>query len=259
MKTCRLVPSLSIILLLVLSACSLVGGTTDNSSAPTPDTQGIVDTAIAATRAIETQIAISVQQTLASGQGGAPQPTDTPRPPDAPLSTNTISTVTVTVSINTNCRTGPGTAYPLIGALAVGQTAEVVGRSHNSDNWIIKNPNGYGTCWLWGQYATAVGNTGALPVIQPPPTPTPTTPPNISITIHNNTGVTIFYAYISLSTSSNWGEDLLGASTITHGSAHTFEVPHGVYDIKVEDSLHNVLRTWFSLDLSTATYLITNP
>jgi len=29
------------------------------------------------------------------------------------------------------------------------------------------------TCWLWGQYATVLGNTDGLPAINPPPIPTP--------------------------------------------------------------------------------------
>ncbi len=80
----------------------------------------------------------------------------------------------VSVSVDTNCRTGPGTVYPALGVLTVGQTAEVVGRSASSDNWIIKLPsNPAVTCWLWGNYATVTGDTSGLTVYTPPPTPTP--------------------------------------------------------------------------------------
>lgn len=104
----------------------------------------------------------------------APVVTDTPAPPTA---THTPSVPQVSVSVNTNCRTGPGQAYPLLGALNVGQTAEVLGRNNDSSYFFIRNPSGGSNCWLWGQYATTEGNVGALPVFTPPPTPTPTFTP----------------------------------------------------------------------------------
>ncbi len=83
-------------------------------------------------------------------------------------------TAQVSVSTGTNCRTGPGVAYERVGALAVGQTAQVVGQYPAANYWIIQNPDRPGeTCWLWGQYATVTGNSSALPVITPPVTPTP--------------------------------------------------------------------------------------
>jgi hypothetical protein len=103
-------------------------------------------------------------------------PTETPLPSLTPTATYTItpSVVTVSVSGNTNCRTGPGTVYDLLDSLLVGQTAEVVGRDAEGQNWVIKMPsNPERTCWLWGRYATLSGNWEALPIIEPPPTPTP--------------------------------------------------------------------------------------
>ena len=82
-----------------------------------------------------------------------------------------------TVSVNTNCRTGPGVVYDLIGALLVGEQAVVVGKYTAGNYWIINNPDSSGTCWLWGQYATVSGNTAGLPEYSQPPTPTPTNTP----------------------------------------------------------------------------------
>jgi hypothetical protein len=80
----------------------------------------------------------------------------------------------VSISVQTNCRVGPGTAYDVLGIMNVGETAQVVGRSASSDYWIIKLPSNPAiTCWLWGKYATVVGNKSGLPIIAPPPTPTP--------------------------------------------------------------------------------------
>jgi hypothetical protein len=69
---------------------------------------------------------------------------------------------------------GPGRVYDRVGALLVGEVAEVVGRHQNGNYWYIRNPrqpNGF--CWLWGEYATVTGNFAALPIFTPPPTPTP--------------------------------------------------------------------------------------
>ncbi|HSB00082.1 MAG TPA: hypothetical protein VLE49_05490, partial [Anaerolineales bacterium] len=90
--------------------------------------------------------------------------------------TPTSSVPMVSVSENTNCRTGPGVVYDLVGALLIGEQAVVVGKYTAGNYWIINNPNGSGTCWLWGQYATVIGDTLGLPEYAPPPTPTPQPP-----------------------------------------------------------------------------------
>ncbi|TSA47703.1 MAG: hypothetical protein D4R46_00715 [Chloroflexi bacterium] len=98
----------------------------------------------------------------------------TPSLTPTPTFTLTPEVPMVSVSVQTNCRSGPGPAYDILGIMNVGQTAEVVGRSVNNENWIIKLPSNPAiTCWLWGQYATVVGNTAGLPIVTPPPTPTP--------------------------------------------------------------------------------------
>jgi hypothetical protein len=96
--------------------------------------------------------------------------------------TNTPTAPIVSVSVNTNCRTGPGTVYDLIGALLVGERAVVVGKYPARNYWIINNPDRSGTCWLWGEYATVLGNTDGLPEYTPPPTPTPSITPTPTIT-----------------------------------------------------------------------------
>ncbi len=83
--------------------------------------------------------------------------------------TITLSVPMVSVSQNTNCRKGPGQAYKILGALLIGEQAEVVGRSADGQNWIIKNPDGAGECWLWAYYASVSGPTENLPIITPPP------------------------------------------------------------------------------------------
>lgn len=105
-------------------------------------------------------------------------PTNTPVENQAQTATTTIapsatrSIPVVSVSMNTNCRTGPNVVFDLLGILSVGKEAEVVARSADGSYWVIRNPSGSGTCWLWGYYATVDGPLANLPVWDPPPTPT---------------------------------------------------------------------------------------
>lgn len=162
------------ILLITTMACGVGGGS--NLAPPALPTDDVVATA--------------VELTLrASGQ--VPQPTPLPSPlpaatlpPPTAVFTPTItltptpSVPMVSVSVDTNCRTGPGKEYDYIGALLVGEKAEVVGKNTASNYWIIKNPDASGNCWLWGFYATVEGNTSNLPEVAVPPTPTPALPKN---------------------------------------------------------------------------------
>ncbi len=91
-----------------------------------------------------------------------PPATATPFQPPIPL---------VSVSVSTNCRSGPGTDFELMGDLQAGDVAEVVGKYPSMNYWIIKNPDKAGNCWLWGEYATVIGSTALLPLVMPPPTP----------------------------------------------------------------------------------------
>jgi hypothetical protein len=80
----------------------------------------------------------------------------------------------IAVSENTNCRTGPGLTYDVLGVLLVEEKAEVVAQSTVSDYWYISLPsNPEINCWLSGVYATLVGDPGLLPILTPMPSPTP--------------------------------------------------------------------------------------
>ena len=118
----------------------------------------------------------------ATADGAASATPDAALPPAPANAAPPSGAPTVTVSTATNCRTGPGQAYPSIFGLPVGQTAEVVGKNTSTNYWIIKIPNGSGTCWLWGQYATVTGDASTLPTVAIPPTPTPTVTATPTIT-----------------------------------------------------------------------------
>lgn len=78
--------------------------------------------------------------------------------------------VTVSVTTATNCRTGPDAAYQLLMTVQPGSSFVVVGKYTPLNYWIINMPT-EGTCWLWGKYATTVGDTSTLPEIAAPAPP----------------------------------------------------------------------------------------
>jgi hypothetical protein len=112
----------------------------------------------------------------------SPVPTETSVPATSATPILTPGVVQVYVSVPTNCRLGPSVSYTRVGGLQLGQVANVVGRNATGDYWIIRNPSRTGEiCWLWGQYATVVGDTSDLPVFTPPPLPTPAPSFNASL------------------------------------------------------------------------------
>lgn len=86
-------------------------------------------------------------------------------------------TVTVKGTLQ-NVRSGPSTAYPIIGTLNQNQQAQVIGTSADH-TWVVINfQNQQG--WLAAYLMNVVGDLNTVPVIQPPPVPTPVltaTPP----------------------------------------------------------------------------------
>jgi uncharacterized protein YgiM (DUF1202 family) len=108
-------------------------------------------------------------------------PTNTPPPTwtFTPFIFNTVTPLIpmISVSVNTNCREGPATYYRILGALLVGQTAQVYARNPTGDWWQIRDPSGGEYCWVSGRYATLTGSTSTLPIYTPVPTPLPTYTP----------------------------------------------------------------------------------
>jgi hypothetical protein len=189
------------ILLLGLSAC---GPTLLPTASPTPDPaqatismQTQVAFLVAMTQAAQTQtsgvaataqaqqtdIANAVAQTLTAVITDTPVPTLTPIPPTPTFSPSLTITRTltptpnyprVTLGADTNCRSGPGLAYEIVGVVPAGTTAEIVGQDEDHGNWIIRLPSNPATlCWIWRGSATAAAGAYPVPVFTPPPTPTP--------------------------------------------------------------------------------------
>jgi hypothetical protein len=114
----------------------------------------------------------------------SPEPSATPTATASPTPTPSPEPGVPAGSATTdlNVRGGPGTAYPVLGALRNGQSAEITGISPDRAWWQIRFSGAAdGRGGVAARYVNAV-NTGNVPVVQPPalpptPTPTPTATP----------------------------------------------------------------------------------
>ncbi len=81
-----------------------------------------------------------------------------------------------------NFRTGPGTNYPILSVLTLGNLVRISGRLADNSWWQVQSGLDYG--WISSAYTTQMGDCSAIAVVLPPPSPTPrpatatpTTPP----------------------------------------------------------------------------------
>src|SRR5512140_805888 len=142
-----------IILIFLLAGCNLPGKDTPASSPAASTSPEPIDRVPTASQSVER----------------------TPTKSSSPTSTSTPPTAGVLVGVSqpTNCRTGPGSQYDQVSLFQVGQSAAARGRSPSYDFWVIDNPSGPGTCWIWGFYVTFTGDPASLAIIDFPSTPTP--------------------------------------------------------------------------------------
>jgi uncharacterized protein YgiM (DUF1202 family) len=153
LKTASILLSVAI-LLAVSQACTLPGiSASDPNSVNTAIAQTIV---VGLTQTAEAIIPIDLANSQTATQTFTPglptlTPTETLTP--TPVFTSTPLIPQISVSEPTNCRVGPGKVYDRVGALLVGEVAEVVGRDPVGNYWYIRNPDSNGYCWLWGEYA----------------------------------------------------------------------------------------------------------
>lgn len=55
------------------------------------------------------------------------------------------------------------------------------------------------------------------------------------LTLVNNTGVPIYYVYVSSCASESWGSDQLGSEVVMPGNTYTWTMNSGCYDLKAVD------------------------
>jgi len=162
-----------ILVLIAISACTLPDGTSQGvDPMMATQTYQVLDAIAEATVQ-----SIQSQEAQATVQASNPSPTFLPGPPTltpTPTQTPTPTVPTIKVSLDTNCRSGPGKVYDMIGALLVGETTEILARGSVPNYWVVDNPDyPRHECWLWGKYATVSGDTSHLPIRSAAPTPTP--------------------------------------------------------------------------------------
>jgi hypothetical protein len=77
--------------------------------------------------------------------------------------------------------------YDLLHTYLAGDQAGLLGKNADESFYFTTDQNGINPdCWMWGQYATPVGDTALLPVFTPPPTPTPN--PDFEVAYDRNDG-----------------------------------------------------------------------
>jgi hypothetical protein len=93
----------------------------------------------------------------------------------APVSAGPCSPA-VTATVNANVRSGPDTAYDIVGSLTLGQTATIVGRNDAYTWWYIDYPGVAGNhAWIAGSVVTSACVPAVVQVVAAPPLPaTPT-------------------------------------------------------------------------------------
>lgn len=111
------------------------------------------------------EIVVSSIQTTSSSS--APAATATA------VNTQPIATVT---TFSLNMRSGPGTAYPVIGGLAQGQSCAIIARNAPSSWWQLHCANNL-VGWVDAAYTTVTGSVANTPIVTAPPPPPPTATP----------------------------------------------------------------------------------
>ena len=99
-----------------------------------------------------------------------------------PTPTNTaIPHPSVKASKIMNVRGGPGTDYPVVGALDPGVQAEIIAKNPQADWWEVALSNGQ-SGWVYGSLVDAAGDTASIQVAAniPPPPPTSTPAPVVA-------------------------------------------------------------------------------
>ena len=68
-----------------------------------------------------------------------------------------------------------------------------------------------------------------------------------TVTINNQTGVTVWYLYMSERTDTYWGDDWLGSEVIMDGDSYTARILTGRYDIMLEDRNGDTYTAWITV------------
>lgn len=120
----------------------------------------------------------TITETPAAASTDTPQPGGTPSaPPTVQPPTSTVAlpptacTPQVRASTPVNIRSGPGTVYSIVNALAEGASASVAGKNAEGTWWYVTFSGGNG--WVSASVVTATCIPSTINIIAAPPTPLP--------------------------------------------------------------------------------------
>ena len=146
----------------------------------TPTAPDMADLQVAVQQTLDYENAVNAKLTEVASEAQATvealvPPTQEPPTLGPPTVEPTSSVPLLSVSMDTNCREGPNAdIWKAIGAVLVGQKAQIVAKYDKGHWYIVKNPaNPNERCWVYDFYATIEGDTSMLPKATIPPTPTP--------------------------------------------------------------------------------------
>lgn len=86
------------------------------------------------------------------------------------LSDTPLPALTGTAKLNDNCRTGPGTVYPVLSTITKGTMVNVTGISTDG-LWLKVQPCGQDSGWVLVSLMDVTGSLSVLPILVSPPTP----------------------------------------------------------------------------------------
>jgi len=174
MKKRNLLWSIALLVVLTLGACA--------PAAPTPDPA--VEATISALNQQLTQSAAELEA-LAAQLSATPEATNTSAVTNTPRATQTeqptstpLNELLLTFDATTNCRTGPGTYYPIETSVAAGTQLQALGRSEDGEFFYVRafdTTNHY--CWVWKGTSYQTGSINWVPVLTAQPTKMPTITP----------------------------------------------------------------------------------
>lgn len=176
-----------------------------------------------------------------------PAATEAPSPTPTFTFTPTPCVGIVTASVVVNVRSGPATAYDVVGNLPIGGTAKVAGRNDANTWWYIEFPSGVGGhAWVAGSVTTASCLPTNLPIIAAPPLPTaPPTPTDVPGSSSGGSGPDLAISEFVISPSTptqgnttnvkivvvNHGDQLASQFTVAWYGLSTFTSPSCKWDV----------------------------
>lgn len=179
-KTQCTLTTMVLIGLIVLAGC----GAGSSSVTPTSPPHSVAENTLAATSSPTSEPTATFTATLAptATSTATPTPTDTPIPSPEPTATATLTpTVAATptsaaasvMGLQTaNLRSGPGTAYSVVGQITSGEGFKIIGKNPDGSWWQIEQADG-NLAWVLASLVETEGPIETVAVAESIPTPPP--------------------------------------------------------------------------------------